>query len=143
MLKSLSKRYWLLLAIVVIGMTGCGPAATASSEVSDVADEVVVEVIEAETETAVSAPSTSTSQTNPAAGDIVTENTYINLYEMVNPSVVEIRVVSQGSVLDIIPNDDNVPEDHPEVPGFEFPEVDPFPQSGQGSGFVYTAMGIL
>ena len=141
MLKSLSKRYWLLLALVVIGLVGCGPAPSDVSVEAEAADEVVVEVVEEAPPSA--PPSSETTQTNPTAGDIVTENTYINLYEMVNPSVVEIRVVSQGSVIEIIPNDDDLPEDHPEMPDFEFPELDPFPQSGQGSGFVYDSDGHI
>lgn len=136
-------RYWLILIVAVIGLVGCGPNVT---EAPEVVDEVVVDE---GGETAVSQPSTiastETIQTNPGAGDIVTENTYISLYEQVNPSVVEIRVVSQGSAIEIIPDD--VPEDHPDLPpDFEFPELDPFdsfPQSGQGSGFVYDSDGHI
>ena len=140
MLKSLSKRYWVLLTMVVIGLVGCGPVPIDSSEASDVAETIEVDVVE---DLASPPPASEPVQINPGAGDIVTENTYINLYEMVNPSVVEIRVVSQGSVIEIIPNDEDLPEDHPEMPDFEFPELDPFPQSGQGSGFVYDSNGHI
>ncbi len=142
-MKQLLKRYWLIFALVLIGLVGCGPVVT---DVSETADEAVV--VEGGKETAVSQPTTTesseTTQINPAAGDIVTENTYIALYEQVISSIVEVRVVSQGTVVDI--NPDGLPEDHPDVPDFNLPEIDPFgsfPRSGQGSGFVYDKEGHI
>ena len=138
-MKQLLKRYWLILPLVMIGLVGCGPVVT---DVTEAVDEAVVEagsgVLTTTSET------TETVQTNPSGGDIVTENTYIALYEKVNPSVVEIRVVSQAAVVNI--NPDNLPEDHPDVPEFNIPDVAPFdsiPQGGQGSGFVYNDAGYI
>ena len=85
--------------------------------------------------------------------EIVTTQTYIDLYNRLNPSVVNIQVVSEGtefniSPFEIIPPDPDDP-DAPELPeGFpELPEGfepgDPIPQQSQGSGFVYDKEGHI
>lgn len=82
--------------------------------------------------------------------DIVTSQTYIDLYEQLNRSVVNVQVVSEGvpfnpSQFQIIPQDPNDPN-APELPeGFpNLPEnIEPRPQQSQGSGFVYDKEGHI
>ena len=52
------------------------------------------------------------------------EQEFVGVYERVNPSVVNIRVTSNGSI--------------PQVPSLDIPSI---PQGGQGSGFVYDTSG--
>lgn len=109
------------------------PATDAPEVVVETAvDQPVVQtsgVITAESETAVTAVQT-------VDEEVVTQSTYIDLYERVNPSVVNIRVVgslpgaTQGGLPDLFPE---IPEDHPP---FGLPQ-------GQGSGFVYDADGHI
>lgn len=90
--------------------------------------------------------------------EIVTTQTYIDLYERLNLSVVNIRIVSEGTEFnltpfEIVPPD---PDDRidPNDPDFELPEGfpelpegfdpnEPVPQQSQGSGFVYDKEGHI
>ncbi|MCA9929785.1 MAG: trypsin-like peptidase domain-containing protein [Anaerolineales bacterium] len=137
------KKVWSRLSgifiVLIFLLVGCGPALTSELDGGD--DVVVDETVALVEETAVSpAPS----QTIQADGNAVTENTYIDIYERLNPAVVNIRVVSLGTVVEI--NPDNLPDDHPNIPNFNFPDLDqlePIPQSGLGSGFVYDKDGHI
>jgi len=74
-----------------------------------------------------------------AAGTVLdaVEETLGQIYEQVNPSVVNIQVVQTAGALS---------QDHPEVPGFpdipSTPEM-PFQAQGQGSGFVWDEEGHI
>ena len=88
------------------------------------------------------APLTNTTQTL-----ISEEQTLIDLYERVNPSVVHVQVMinANGSATD----SDQIPSlpDLPQLPGFpDLPNLQPFnqgPQQGLGSGFVYDHDGHI
>lgn len=67
------------------------------------------------------------------------ESTLINIYEQVNPSVVNIRVISQA-----LPNAAQLPElfpGHPQTP--DSPEFQPPTNQGLGSGFVWDTQGNI
>ena len=89
-------------------------------------------------------------QETAVADNIVTTQTYIDLYNRLNPSVVNIQVVSEGTQQNILPFE-LIPQD-PDDPDFELPEGfpegfqedgDPIPQQSQGSGFVYDNQGHI
>ena len=98
-------------------------------------------------------------QTNVAAQDdtavsdeIVTTQTNIDLYNRLNPSVVNIQVVSEGNQqvinqFQIIPDPDNpdqeLPEGFPDLPEDFHQQLEAIPQQSQGSGFVYDKEGHI
>lgn len=88
----------------------------------------------------------------PVTEEIVTTQTYIDLYNRLNNSVVNIQVVSEGSQLDIsqfqiIPDPDNpdedLPEGFPDLPDDFHEDLETIPQQSQGSGFVYDKEGHI
>ncbi len=89
-------------------------------------------------------------QDTAVASEIVTTQTYINLYNQLNRSVVNIQVVSPGTAFnfdqfEIIPDPRNpefeLPEGFPELPDDFHRET--FPQQSQGSGFVFDKQGHI
>lgn len=86
-----------------------------------------------------------------AVGDnIVTEQTYTNLYKQVNPSVVNIQVIGQSSQITFQqpePDEDSPSNPFEGIPGlpedFGSPNLPQIPSSGQGSGFVYDNEGHI
>jgi serine protease Do len=76
---------------------------------------------------------------------LVSESLYIDLYQRVNPAVVNIQVTKN---LDEVVDQDNIPQ-LPETPGVPtipfpgFPELQPGPLRGQGSGFIYDTAGHI
>ena len=60
------------------------------------------------------------------------EQEFVGVYERVNPSVVNIRVTSNGSASDI-----------PGLPQRPSPDTPSIPRGGQGSGFVYDTNGHI
>jgi S1-C subfamily serine protease len=131
-MKNYQIWHWFAMTLIIVAVTGCGPAVGSKTAVSD-----TVESIPMEAKTAVS----------NLTADVVTEQTFIDLYEQVNPSVVNIRIVSEATVFEFQP--ESLPDEHPDVPFPEFPEfpeIEPFqplPQSGVGSGFVYDKDGHI
>ncbi|MES0361282.1 MAG: trypsin-like peptidase domain-containing protein [Anaerolineales bacterium] len=73
------------------------------------------------------------------------ESTLINIYEQVNPSVVNIRVVQE--IAGVLPDSESPGFEMPDLPeGFELPEgLDPQQPYGQGlgSGFVWDTAGNI
>ena len=73
------------------------------------------------------------------------ESTLINIYEQVNPSVVNIRVVQE--ITGVLPDSESPGFEMPDLPeGFELPEgLDPQQPYGQGlgSGFVWDTAGNI
>ncbi|MCP5100587.1 MAG: PDZ domain-containing protein [Chloroflexi bacterium] len=136
-----NRSVWVLpaMALLMIFLAGCGTAAV-STAVPDPVEAVPVEV-----ESTVDEGSVGVAIESDTAVDVVTELTYIELYEQVNPSVVNIRVVSETTLNELFP--DTFPEEHPEVP--ENPDApgiqpyEPLPQNGAGSGFVYDTEGHI
>ncbi|MCA9917540.1 MAG: trypsin-like peptidase domain-containing protein [Anaerolineales bacterium] len=137
------------LALLGLMLAACGSATAAP----------------AESDTAVSSQTTSTdnngivntsAQTNVAVQEtaqdigeeIVTTQTYIDLYNQLNDSVVTIQVISEGTALDlsqfqIIPDPNNPEEDTPEIPDDFHQQLENIPQQSQGSGFVYDKEGHI
>jgi len=81
----------------------------------------------------------STAQTTPSAGTVLdaVEATLGDIYQQVNPSVVNIQVAGAAG---------NLPLDHPSIPGFpEDPSQpdQPYQQQGLGSGFVWDREGHI
>ncbi len=133
------KRLWLVSVVLILAvlLTACG-ATGAVSPPAAAADDGA--------NTAVAQPDIQT-VANIQTGEPIQElrdqeDTLISLYERVNPSVVNIQVVlsaaANGQPFEIIPN---LPEDHPEAPNL--PELQPFPRTGQGSGFVIDKEGHI
>lgn len=79
--------------------------------------------------------------------EIVTTQTYIDLYNRLNNSVVNIQVVSQGSGLnlDLIPFEIDPDSEDPELelPDDFHQDLDNIPVTSQGSGFVYDKEGHI
>jgi S1-C subfamily serine protease len=103
-----------------------------------------------------SAQTDAAAQDIPVTEEIVTTQTYIDLYNRLNDSVVNIQVVSEGSQFDInqfqiIPDPDNppdnqdedLPEGFPELPDDFHEDLETIPQQSQGSGFVYDKEGHI
>ncbi len=80
---------------------------------------------------------------------LLDENIYIDLYQRVNPGVVNIQVTTNPIVgegdLEAFPKTPELPE----IPGFpnfpfsEIPDAQPMPNQGQGSGFIYDKAGHI
>ena len=92
------------------------------------------------------------SQDTAVTEEIVTTQTYIDLYNRLNDSVVNIRVVSEGTPIDIsqfqiIPDpdapDSELPEGFPDLPDDFHEDLETIPQQSQGSGFVYDTKGHI
>ena len=136
-----------LIVILVLGALGCGVVgASAFNRFEREGNEDAQTAQKASegvtfTQAMISAPT-------PVAADIVAqadaeELLLINLYERVNPSVVSLEVVVDGSnepgfiIPDVPTPDDN---DNQSPPDEDF---GPFNPRGQGSGFVYSADGYI
>jgi len=151
------KTSILLTIVALLGLllAACGgatanPVAVVSDSATDSSDDIV------NTSNTTSGQNAVAAQT-AVSDDVVTSQTYIDLYDQLNRSVVNIQVVSESTQLNleqfqIIPPDPDDP-DAPELPeGFpdlnELPEGFPregeaFPQQSQGSGFVYDKQGHI
>lgn len=143
-----SQKQLLILALILLLMLSACGAATAPTTTADVALLDAPTGQELVPETAViQEPSPETAV--PAAIETSTilseQQTLIDLYKRVNPSVVSIQVSRNAA------STGNLPDDHPElptIPGFPF-EIDPFnpgnpiPSRSQGSGFIYDAAGHI
>lgn len=88
------------------------------------------------------APLESAAQTSP----LLDQQTFIELYERVNPSVVNIQVTLRSSVPeeagDFTPSFPQIPRFPPYAPEL-IPPNTPIPQRSQGSGFVYDSEGHI
>lgn len=167
-MKQFFSKQFMVLAVVLLLLAACGPAQdTAESTVANLAENgQQTESAQESNPVNVSAPVNTQVQVPDTAvaanDDIVTQQTYINLYEQVNPAVVNIQVLGTGEpmVFEVVPDD--LPEGHPDVnpdedeeAPFEFPfelpdgfdpndpDLQPGPLGGQGSGFVYDANGHI
>jgi serine protease Do len=167
MKKSVSILTIFILSVLVLA--GCGGAAAENLPIADTVAETVSEAAEVVAEDAAevvpAVPMDAPLQEEPAqtgAADNVTtldldeaQDTLINLYDAVNPAVVNIQVkVSADAAMGNFefPDDFELPE------GFDWPEGmdphDPNPEDlpedspfnysyGQGSGFVYDSNGHI
>lgn len=141
------------LALFGLLLVACGGAD--ANPTIDTADTAVSNETTAETDSSVvntSAPAIveveETVQDTAVTEEIVTTQTYIDLYTRLNDSVVNIQVLSEGTTLDlgqfqIIPDPDNPDEETPEIPDDFHQELESIPQQSQGSGFVYDKEGHI
>ena len=137
------------LTLLGVLLAACGNAATTTTAVvpSDTASTNNDGIVNTSVQTTVS------EQDTAVADDIVTSQTYIDLFNRLNPSVVSIEIISEGTQLnldqfEIIPGDPDdpefeLPEGFPELPDDFHQELDTFPQRSQGSGFVYDKQGHI
>ncbi|WP_420632089.1 S1C family serine protease [Candidatus Leptofilum sp.] len=148
----MKRTTYLLTILTLLGLllVACGSATTTNSD-SDTA--VVTDddgILNTSAQTSVVEDEDEVAQDTAVAGDIVTTQTYINLYNQLNPSVVNIQVLAEGIPIDlsqfeidIIPDPDN-PNDGPlEIPDDFHQELGERPQEIQGSGFVYDTQGHI
>ena len=137
------------LTLLGVLLAACGNAAATTTAVvpSDTASTNNDGIVNTSVQTTVSGQDTA------VADDIVTSQTYIDLFNHLNPSVVSIEIISEGTQLnldqfEIIPGDPDdpefeLPEGFPELPDDFHQELDTFPQRSQGSGFVYDKQGHI
>lgn len=158
MQKKTSVILIILLLLSLVTLAGCGPPVSATIDQSQTA-QVEAEEQTAEPTTNDTAVQETESNQPDATGDLsgfLSEDRLINLYEELNESVVSIRVVGGTTRVIQFPDEDEdeeAPEPDfpniPEIPGFpELPDFDelqpqPFPQGGEGSGFVYDQEGHI
>ncbi|MCA9956315.1 MAG: trypsin-like peptidase domain-containing protein [Anaerolineales bacterium] len=130
-----------LLALLGLMLVACGSAtptstATVPNESTTNSDSGIVNT---------SAQTSVTEQRTAVDDEIVTTQTYIDLYNQLNDSVVNIQVVSEGTTLDlsqfqIIPDPENPDQ---ELPDDFHQNLESIPVQAQGSGFVYDKEGHI
>ena len=133
----LKKKMYIPVLLVVVALiaSACSstfaalPASTAIEEVSELAE--------------VSLQDENQVADQPAQAPVepgllaAYENTLADIYERVNPSVVNIRVIGGGLPISVDPS-------HPQVPGMpELPETQQPPNRSLGSGFVWDKEGHI
>ena len=138
-----------LLALLALMLVACG-SATAGTDTA-----VANESTTANDDSAIvntSAQSSVPTQDSDVTDEIVTTQTYIELYNRLNDSVVNIQVVGEGSSLnlDLLPFDIDPDSEDPDLedPDLELPddfhqELETIPVQSQGSGFVYDKEGHI
>ncbi|MCL4267403.1 MAG: trypsin-like peptidase domain-containing protein [Anaerolineae bacterium] len=153
------KTFPIVLILLLLLATGCGnlpqeatvPVLSGEGETTSNVETGIVPAVDISVPVAQSVPDTAVS------GDIVTEQTYVNIYKQANPGVVNIQVVGNATSSMFQLPEGQIPDipEHEEIPeGFEdffenLPEdFDPedipqFPSTGQGSGFVYDKEGHI
>lgn len=151
------KRTTLLLtflALFGLMLAACGGAPTATETDTDtaVSSETTDETASSESgivNTSAQSDVAVEEVAQDVTADIVTTQTYIDLYNQLNDSVVNIQVLAEGNSafampeIEIIPDPDN-PDDEPfELPDDFHQEIEDIPQEGQGSGFVYDKEGHI
>ncbi|MBK7897213.1 MAG: trypsin-like peptidase domain-containing protein [Candidatus Promineifilaceae bacterium] len=147
-----TPRLLTLLALFGLLLAACGNATTAPAAENE-ATAVITETTETTENDGIvnTAAQTSAAVDETAqdvATDIVTTQTYIDLYNQLNNSVVNIQVLAEGTGLDlsqfqIIPDPDDPDGDPIEIPDDFHQELEQIPQQGQGSGFVYDKEGHI
>jgi S1-C subfamily serine protease len=149
--KNLMKKLYVnfLMASLALFLAACGGNETPANETVDTEDASTA-VVKTDVDEVPNTVSNTTSVDEapaqdvdlPAGVEIVTTQTYIDLYEKVNPSVVSIEVITEETFSfnfdeESLPDD----EDHSDIEPF-FPN-DPIPSEGEGSGFVYDKEGHI
>ena len=151
-MKHLTFSRILLVGVLAILLSACaGLSPTSDNAASSAADTAVNdEAIPAENVAPVVNNATNTVvATMPApSGDsvVITSDTFVNIYERVNPSVVNVRVIGSTPAFGL----PNMPEDHPPTDpnnpdnAPDRPELPPeIPSGGEGSGFIYDPQGHI
>jgi S1-C subfamily serine protease len=130
-----------LFIMIALFAAACSPnLAALPAEVSDVISTTIQEITVEEQEATHPAEAKQPIPDPIEPGLLAAyESTLINIYEQVNPSVVNIRVISQA-----LPNAAQLPElfpGHPQTP--DSPEFQPPTNQGLGSGFVWDTQGNI
>lgn len=147
----MKRTTYLLTFLVLFGLllAACGAAASPAKTDTAATNETTNET--ATTDSGIvntSAETSVTTQDRPITEEIVTTQTYIDLYNRLNDSVVNIQVVSEGSQPDIsqfriVPDPENPDEALPNLPDDFHQQLETIPQQSQGSGFVYDKEGHI
>lgn len=142
-----TKTLLIFLALFGLLLAACGSAtATTTAVIPNEAASTDNGIVNTSAQTSVVSQDTAVSE------DIVTTQTYIDLYNHLNPSVVNIQVISEGTPIDlsqfqIIPDPENPdsapPEGNPDLPNDFHQQLETVPQQSQGSGFVYDKEGHI
>ncbi len=153
-MKHLTFSRILLVGTLAVLLSACaGLSPTSDNAASSAADTAVnTEVIPAENVAPVVNTTTNTAVSVNAPvqnsdGVVITSDTFVNIYEQVNPSVVNVRVIGSAPVFSLPdlpeghpPADPNNPDDTPDEPERRLEEV---PSGGEGSGFIYDTQGYI
>lgn len=134
-----------LLALIGLMLAACGsatPTSTATVPDESTATNSDSGIVNTSAQTSV------TEQRTAVDDEIVTTQTYIDLYNQLNDSVVNIQVVAEGSGLDlsqfqIIPDPENPDQETPDLPDDFHQNIETIPVQAQGSGFVYDKEGHI
>lgn len=152
-MKQLTIPRILLVGVLAVMLSACSGYFSPSGETAvplaadiavgpdAVAPENVAPVVSANNTAVTTAPA----QTDN--GIVITSETFVNIYEQVNPSVVNIQVLGSSPLF----NMPDLPQDHPNIPNDPNNPTDPntpqpqeeVPSGGQGSGFIYDAQGHI
>jgi S1-C subfamily serine protease len=143
MQKKIRTLAVIFLMVALVAAACSSTLAALPAEASDVINSVMVDN-SVEQKEAVQPAKTDQPPDNPIEQGLLTayENTLINIYERVNPSVVNIRVVGQA-----LPNSvqlPDIPELFPNLPQTpDSPDFQPPTNQGLGSGFVWDTHGNI
>ncbi len=118
------------------------PAIDTAAEPDAVLAENVAPIVNTMANTAV----TSTAPVQNGDSVVITSDTFVNIYEQVNPSVVNVRVIGSAPAFNLPdlpeghpPTDPGNPDGAPDLP--ELPQD--VPSGGEGSGFIYDTQGHI
>lgn len=146
-----TTRLLTFLALFGLLLAACGAATPSPSTNTAVSSETTNETTSTDNGIVnTSAQTDVVAQDSPITEEIVTTQTYIDLYNRLNDSVVNIQVLSEGPALDmsqfrIVPDPENPDSDEelPDLPDDFHQELETIPQQSQGSGFVYDKEGHI
>jgi S1-C subfamily serine protease len=131
----------IILVLIALFAAACSPTLAAlPAEVSDVI-KTGIEDITVEKQDAAQPAEPKQTLADPIEPGLLAayESTLINIYEQVNPSVVNIRVIGQA-----FPNAEQLPELFPGLPQTpDSPDFQPPTNRGLGSGFVWDTQGNI
>jgi serine protease Do len=140
MLKKI-KTLPMVLVLIAMFATACSPTLAAlPADASDVIN-TVIEGNKINADVSAEAFQQNQPDTEPIEPGLLAayENTLINIYELVNPSVVNIRVVSRE-----VPVGGQLPDLFPNQPGSpDTPQFQPPNNQSLGSGFVWDTQGNI
>ncbi len=151
----MKRTTYLLTFLVLFGLllAACGAAASPAKTDTAATNETTNETAPTNSGTDsgivnTSAETSVNTQDRPITEEIVTTQTYIDLYNRLNDSVVNIQVVSEGSQPDIsqfriVPDPENPDEALPDLPDDFHQQLETIPQQSQGSGFMYDKEGHI
>ncbi len=129
-----------LLLVLLLALSACAGTETAVSTNNQTANNEPVAIAEVTNNTQLDVQPQAQAVPAQAATILSEQETLIELYKEVNPSVVSIQITGQSNVIS------NLPEDHPSLPNIPGIPLDPeniIPSQSQGSGFIYDSQGHI